>query len=554
MIRTRLDRYRQIAEVLYRNGLGWLVTASGLQARVPFLGRIAARDDAGRPRSSPAYLRTALEELGPTFVKLGQLLSTRPDLLPADYRDELAKLQDAAPPVPWDQVRGVLAEELGEQWKDRFASFTHEPLASASIGQAHAATLRNGTDVVVKIRRPGVVGQVDEDLDILRNLAHAADRHWEAAADYDLAGIADEFADTLRRELDYLEEGRNAEHFARNFAHDPGIRIPAVYWDVTTSRVLTLERLRGLKVTDTAALDAAGIDRTALAERAAHAEVKMVFEDGFFHADPHPGNLFIEPNGRIGLIDFGMVGRVDERLREQLSSLFVAVIRRDPERMATALMRVSVSPTRVDRGRLVDDLGPFIRMYQGRDLAHVQVGKLITLALGILRRHHLQLPREMALLLKMLVMTEGMGEVLDPEFSLGQTLAPYARRMAAGHLYPAAYAKRLARASMEALELGTELPDQIRRLINTLDVEGLEVHLRASELAPLVERLERVGNRMVAAIFAAAFIRGVGELTLGDTDRWKSWQAPLMSAGLASTGALGGYLAWTARKAARSRM
>ncbi|CEA08013.1 putative protein kinase UbiB [Arthrobacter saudimassiliensis] len=554
MIRNQLDRYRQIGEILSRNGLGWLVTASGVQDRLPFLARAAPKAEGKRPKTSPEYVRAALEELGPTFVKLGQLLSTRPDLLPPAYRDELAKLQDAAPPVPWSQVREVLVHELGHQWEGMFVSFEHAPLASASIGQAHAATLADGTDVVVKVRRPGVVEQVDEDLEILRNIAHTLDRHWEAASDYDLAGIADEFADTLRRELDYLEEGKNAEQFARNFADDPGIRIPKVYWDATTSRVLTLQRLGGLKVTDTAALDAAGIDRRALAERAAGAEVKMVFEDGFFHADPHPGNLFIEPGGTIGLIDFGMVGKVDERLREQLSALFVAVIRRDPERMATALMRVSVSPTRVDRARLVTDLRPFIRLYQGRDLAHVQVGRLITQALGILRRHHLQLPREMALLLKMLVMTEGMGEVLDPGFSLGQTLAPYARRMAAGHLFPAGYAKRLARAGMEALELGTELPDQIRRLVNTLDIEGLEVHLRASELAPLVERLEKVGNRMVAAIFAAAFIRGIGELTLGDVDRWKSWQAPLMTAGLASTGVLGGYLAWTTRRAARGRI
>ena len=242
------------------------------------------------------------------FVKLGQILSTRADLVPPDYQAELAKLQDAAPPVDAEVVGDVLAHEFGSDATAMFATFDFEPLAAASIGQAHAATLPDGTEVAVKVRRPGAVEQIEQDLEILQDLAARAGRHWTAAADYDLVGLAEEFAQTVRSELDYLREGRNAERFAANFADDPDVHIPRVFWEATTSRVLTLERVRGIKVSDLDALDAAGIDRRALAERATRVTAQMVFRDGFFHADPHPGNFFVESAGRIGLIDFGMVG------------------------------------------------------------------------------------------------------------------------------------------------------------------------------------------------------------------------------------------------------
>ncbi|MDN3480379.1 AarF/ABC1/UbiB kinase family protein [Arthrobacter sp. APC 3897] len=547
-MKTHLDRYRQIAEILYRNGFGYLVAASGLENRLPFRRRPQATDRPQGSANAPEYLRRALEELGPTFVKIGQLLSTRQDLLPPRYQEELAKLQDEAGPVPWEEIQPVLQAELGSDVMKKFSAFDTTPLASASIGQVYAAQLRNGADVVVKIRRPGVEEEVNEDLDILQGLAGYAGRHWEAARDYDLKGLMDEFAETLREELDYQQEARNTNRFALNFQDSPVVQIPVVYSDVSTSKVLTLQRLYGLKVTDTAAIDAAGIDRRVLAADAANAEMKMVFEDGFFHADPHPGNIFVEKGGRIGLIDFGMVGEVDDRLRTQLSALFVAVMRKDAERMASALIRMCPMSRRVDRIQLRLDLQQLIRLYAGKTLGNAPVGRIINAGMAIIRTHHLQLPREMALLLRMLIMTEGMGEVLDPDFSMGETLAPYARRMTMRQMNPITFVRRLGQAGVETLELSAELPDQVRRLLTTLDFEGLEIHLRAEELAPLVVRLEKVGNRMVAAIFAAAFIRGVGELALGDAERWKSWQAPLMTAGLASTGALGGYLAWTARK------
>ena len=361
-------------------------------------------------------------------------------------------------------------------------------------------------------------------------------------------GLAAEFAQTLRAELDYLQEGRNAERFAENFASDPGVHIPRVFWETTTSRVLTLERIVGMKVNDLAALDRAGIDRAALAVRSAGTALKMVFEDGFFHADPHPGNLFIEADGRIGLIDFGMVGEVNEKLRGQLGVLLTALVRSDPGRVGSALLDLSVTRRPVDRSRLRADVTRFIALYEGRPLNQIEIGPLITQAVALMRTYHLQMPQELAKLLKTMIMAEGIGVELDPGFNLGVVLAPYARKLMLDRFAPQALARRMAAAGADAAELAGDLPELLRRVVDTLDTGGMEVHLRAAEFEPLVGRMERIGNRLVAGMIAAALIGGVGSLTTGDKERWGGWEKPLMRAGLGAGSVLGAYLVWTSRR------
>jgi ubiquinone biosynthesis protein len=284
-------RRRQIAGVLVRRGFGYLLEATGLER----LAGLEPHTEAHHRATAPERLRLALEELGPSFIKLGQLLSTRGDLLGPEFRIELAKLQDDAPHLPIEVVREVVLTELGGEPETVFAAFDPEPLAAASIGQAHAATMPDGTEVVVKIRRPEAMEQVVLDLEILVNCATHASRRSGELAGYDLVGIAEEFAQTLRAELDYLREGRNADRFSANFADEPDIQIPRVFWDRTTSRMITLERIRGIKITDLTVLDQAGIDRQELAKRATEMSAKMVFQDRFFHADPHPGTSSSSP-------------------------------------------------------------------------------------------------------------------------------------------------------------------------------------------------------------------------------------------------------------------
>ena len=540
------DRYRQIAGALARHGLGYLVGVFGLERFLPFHRGLLGHPRRDEPYTKPEHVRMALEDMGATFVKLGQILSTRADLLPPGYQSELAKLQDRVKPLPAGAVEEVIARELGRPMKSPFASFDPAPLASASIGEAHVAVLADGTEVVVKVRRPGVVDQVEEDLDILQSMAGAASRRWEVAESYDLVGLAQEFAITLRGELDYIKEGRSAERFAANFAGEPTVHIPQVFWETTTARVLTLERMRGVKIDDSAGLDAASIDRRVLAERAARIILKMVFEDGFFHADPHPGNFLIEPEGRIGLIDFGMVGTLDGHTQEQLIGLLLAVSSQDPERLVDAFIDLGVARQRVNRTLLTQDLGHLASRYYGRPLGELAVGPLLQDSLAIVRRHHLHLPPNLALLLKTVAMSESMGVKLDPGFTLTRVLVPYAQRLMFERFSPTHWAPRLERASIEAARLGTELPGQIRRLLSEIERGGLEVGMRPEGFEPLARRFERLGNRIVLGILAAAFVNGLAVLTsVYHPPGWQAWVGVAFGGGLLVAAALGAYLAWT---------
>ena len=542
MVEPREHRQRQIAGVLARYGLDYLANAVGLE-------RLIARERALRGRkpreehTPPENLRLALEELGPTFIKLGQLLSTRADLLPPEYRTALAKLQDAAPAIPSDVVQEIIAAELHTSTSDAVASFDAEPLACASVGQAHLATLQDGTEVVVKVRRPNVVEVMDQDLEIIQNFAARASRRSKAAASYDLAGLADEFVQTLRAQLDYLQEARNAERFAANFADDSSVQIPRVFWDLTTSRVITLERIRGMKVTDIAALEEAGLDRHDLAQRAAQIVAKMVFEDGFFHADPHPGNFFIEPDGRVGIVDFGMVGTLDDALREQLSRLLIGFLRQDPDRIADALLALSTSTEAVERARLREDLAVLLERYFSLSIGEISLRTAVGDVLVIVRRHGLRLPRDLALLLTVLLVAEGLVAVLDPHFRFAEALAPYARRQLLAQITPAAVRQRLEQFGADLAELAVDFPGRLDRLLKSVEAGGLEVRLRADELESVLTRAERIGNRIAVAVIAAATIDGLAGLAVERRHRRRKSRAQRLAPGLGAVGTVASLVA-----------
>jgi ubiquinone biosynthesis protein len=495
-----------------RYGLSYLAEVIGL-------GRLVSVADGlvGRARESvhpPAEnLRLALEELGPTFIKLGQLLSTRADLLSRDYLAELTKLQDAAPAVPSQIVEEIVERELHAPAETVFATFTAAPLACASVGQAHAARLHDGTEVVVKVRRPNVVEDMERDFEILQNFAARASRHSRTAARYDVVGLADEFVHTLRAQLDYLQETRNAERFSANFGGDPGVQIPRVFPEFTTSRVITLERIRGMKITDLTALEEAGLDRQALAERTALIVAKMIFEDGFFHADPHPGNVIIEPTGRVGIIDFGMVGALDDRLREQLGRLLGGFLRQDPGRLADALLSMGTTTAVVDRARLREDLGNLLTNYFGASIGEISLRAAIGQILDITRRHRLRVPRDLSLLFTVLIIAEGIVAEIDPEFRFADALAPYARRHLISSLSPVELMRRLEQLGVDLADLAVELPSRINRISEAIDAGGLPVHLRTDEVDALLKRTERLANRVAASVLVAALIDGMAQLS-----------------------------------------
>lgn len=416
---------------MIRHAFGYLIGLARLDALVPFHHGLFGHARRAARYTRPEHVRLAVEELGVASIKIGQIVSTRGDVLAPEYQVEFAKLQDAAPSEPEAVIRSVFQAEFGRPVEALFATFNPVPVAAASIGQAHAAVLPDGHEVIVKVRRPGVVEQVELDLEILERAVGAVSRFSRTARRYNLLGLTSEFAATLRTELDYRREANNAEQFAANFADDATVHIPGVYRDLTTSRVLTLERLRGLKVDDLDGLDAAGIDRAMLAQHATTATLKMIFEHGLFHADPHPGNFFIETDGRVGLIDFGMVGTVDTTTRAALSAVLVALVSQDTGPLADAFIGLGVTSTPPDRQLLGEDFEQLMADHLRRPLSQIALGPLLRDVLTIVRRHRLRLPPNLALLAKTFAMCEGIAAQLDPGFQMSVAVGPYLPRLLA---------------------------------------------------------------------------------------------------------------------------
>ncbi len=503
-----LRRFQQIAQVLARHGFGELLDLLGA-APVSPLARVLRRRPVLGP---PQRLRMALEELGPTFIKLGQVLSTRPDLLPPAYVAELAKLQDTVPPAPWEPVRALLEAELGAPPEEVFATLSPEPIAAASLAQVHAATLPDGSEVVVKIQRPNVEETVNVDLDILADGARLLQTRTPLGELYDLPGIVEEFAATLRGELDFYREGHNADRFRANFADEPYLYIPKVYWEYTTRRVLVMERIRGIKIDDIAALDAAGYDRYRIGLHAARMVIKEVLEDGFFHADPHPGNFFVMPGEVIGAMDFGMVGYLSRRTRTDLVRLYIAMVQLDEEAVVDQLVRMGAVGGAVDRIGLQHDIGRFLRKYAGLPLKAIRARDVMEEAMPIAFRYHLRLPSELWLLGKTLAMMEGVGLKLVPDFDMFAVSRPYVQRFMREMASPSAWMPSLVRGMGDWVQLLDMLPRTGMQLLARAERGELEVSLRHQELGRALVYLDRLANRLALSILLAALIVGLALL------------------------------------------
>lgn len=503
-----LRRFQQIAQVLTRHGFDELVDLLGTVPIFP-LGRLLRRHPALGP---PQRLRMALEELGPTFVKLGQVLSTRPDLLPPAYIAELAKLQDTVPPAPWESVRAQVETELNAPIDERFARLDPDPLAAASLAQVHAATLPDGSEVVVKVQRPDIEATIHTDLDILADAARILQARTPLGELYDLPGIVEEFAATLRAELDFYREGHNADRFRANFAGEPYLYIPKVYWEYTTRRVLVMERIRGIKIDDIAALDAAGYDRYRIGLHAARMIIKEVLEDGFFHADPHPGNFFVMPGEVIGAMDFGMVGYLSQRTRADLIRLYVAAIQLDEEGVVDQLVRMDVVGGAVDRIGLQQDIGRMLRKYAGLPLKAIRARDVMEEAMPIAFRHHLRFPSELWLLGKTLAMMEGVGLKLVPDFDIFALSRPYVQRFVREMVSPRAWMPSLIRGVGDWAQLLDVLPRTGLQLLTRAERGELEVTLRHKELRQALVYLDRLANRLALSILLAALIVGLALL------------------------------------------
>ena len=504
-----LPRLREISSVLVRHGLGDLVRRAGIATLLERAGQVLQWGEASEVAHLEPQQRAklAFEQLGPTFVKLGQMLSTREDLLPPAWTTELARLHSHVAPVPFDDLLPQVEQALGRSPFEVFGNLEREPYAAASIAQVHRAKLASGTPVILKIRRPGIEAKIDADLRILEHLAHLVEREIPEVRRYQPVQVVGQLRASLERELDLAVEARNTERFARNFADDLDILVPRVYWEWTSSAMNVQEHIEGIRGNDLAAIDNAGLDRKALAARGADAVLKMILVDGFFHADPHPGNVIYLPGNRIALIDFGMVGRLSPVRRRQIVDLLAGLARHDEETMLEVLLDWRGDDV-VDEARLATDLGELAFDYVDLQLKDLKIGVLLRRVSAILREHSIVLPVDLTLLFKALISLEGLGRQYDPEFRLIERVKPFLDRAMRERYQPAEAARRAQVTLSDFFGLVTSMPRDLARLVKDARHGRMRVDLDLKRLDSFGDRLHSAINRATIGIMTASLVIG----------------------------------------------
>lgn len=506
-----MGRLNEIAGVAIRHGFGDSVRRMGLADKLERAGHALKWDHAAdlARLQPPVQVRLALEELGPAFVKLGQILAGRSDIFGAEWIAEFEKLHSHVPPVAMDLLRPQLREDLGAEPEDIFARFDVEPLAAASIAQVHRAQLKDGAEVVVKIRRPGITEIIEADLRLLNRLAAIAEAEMPALKPYRPQLLVRELAKSLRRELDLATECRNAERIAANMVALPHIVIPKVYWAHTGPRVNVQEFIGGVPGGQLDELTVeAGFDRNLLARRGAQAVLKMIVEDGFFHADPHPGNVFYLSGNRIAFIDFGMVGRLSDRRREELLQLLLGLVERNPQTVADVLQDWTGDDHGVNLSQLETEIETFVDQYHGTPLAELSLGQMLSDVTSILRDHHLGLPSDLALLIKAFISLEGMGRGLDPGFHMATEATPMLHQVVRARYQPQVLVTRAWQTLRRTLAVAEQLPHDLSRLLRNARRGRVHVGIELAHLKRVGDQIDRAANRLAMSLVIAALIIG----------------------------------------------
>lgn len=503
-----IRRYRQIITVMGGYGLGQLLEYLNLGQVVALSRRMLRRPNKAAHLSPPERLRLALEELGPTFIKLGQLLSTRADIIPPAFVQELARLQDEIPCIDFEEIKVQIEHELGVPLENRFLLVEPVAIAGASIAQVHRATLITGEDVVVKVRRPGVMEAVETDIDILMGVALLLERHMARSDIYDPVGVVREFSYTIRREMDLSREGHAIERIRDNFKGYPDLYFPQVYWEATAKGVLTTEYVDGIKVSDICAIEKAGLDRREIARRGATAFLKMVLEHGFFHGDPHPGNVMILPNNVICLLDYGMVGRLDPAVKRYLTDVLGAVIERDVEGLAYIVVEAGDAGENVNMHALKKGLAEFIDSYFEIPLKEIVVGRMLLEFIDLVSTHRIKVHPDLTMLVKVLVVVEGMGRKLDPEFDMVGHLRPFLEREFRQQHSPGRLLREMEQGLEGYLTLARNLPRELKEILNKINRNKFRIDLEHRGLDRFSRELDRSANRVCLSLIIAALLIG----------------------------------------------
>jgi ubiquinone biosynthesis protein len=503
-----LGRLKEIITICSKAGFGDFFKSMGLEDMTEKTGKILKWEEAENIAyfDRPQRVRRVFEVLGPTFVKLGQILATRPDLFGPEWISEFEKLQSQAPQLDFEELRPQIEEDLGAPLEELFEEVETKPLGAASMAQVHRATLKDGTRVILKIQRPGIRAKIEADMRLLTYLASVAETK-PALATYHPKKVVQQFCKSLQNELNFMTEAQNAEQVAANFEENDQIVIPKVYWEWTKERINVQECVDGIPGVNIEAIDEAGMDRKRIAQVGANAVLKMIMVDGVFHADPHPGNFFILPGERIAFIDFGMIGRVSEVRRQQIMKLLQSLLQNDAEGLTTILLQWSDKEGE-EPGELLVAVDEFLSKYSGRSMEHMDLSVMVGDLLGLVRNNNLTMPPDQAMLLKVFVSLEGAFKKLDPGFDMMVAMQPTLQEAVINQFSPQALGKRGLKVLLQYVELLSDLPKEIRRGIQSVKSGNMQVRIDLNHLDDLQKSLARASNRLAVAVITAALVIG----------------------------------------------
>lgn len=518
-----INRYNRILRVLFKYGFDDLIELLNidqyLEAGLQMINR--------KPReqieklSRPERLRLAFEELGPTFIKLGQLLSTRPDFIPPDYLTELEKLQDKVPPFSFEEVEEIFLEEFGQKPGEMFYRIEKDPMAAASIGQVHRATLKNGRDVVFKVQRPDIEKVITVDLEILSHLASLMEMYIEEMRGHRPTSIVEEFARTLANEIDYTVELANIQRFARQFKGNDIIYVPGVYRELSTERILTMEFIKGIKASRIELLKQKGADLPLVAERGTNLIMEQIFVHGFFHADPHPGNLLVLPDNVICFIDFGMMGRLSRKNRNDFTELLLNIISRNERKVTEGVLKMTNQYEEVDKEALTRDLSTMLDRYMYLPLKEIEAGRLLNNLIELLSRHKIYFKPNLYLMMKALSIAEAVGQNLDPDLEVIRLAEPFMRKVRRDRFSVGRVMNETGDVASEYLDLIQELPDELRSILRQIRKGKMKIEFEHIGLENLRAALDQSSNRISFAIVLAALIIGSSLIVLsGIPPKW----------------------------------
>jgi ubiquinone biosynthesis protein len=505
-----MRRYRHIVAVLMKYGFQEVTDTIGesvksRMGRVPVSAHVR---QAARGHTRAVRLRLAFEELGPTFIKFGQLLSTRPDLISEEFSQELEKLQDQVAPIAGDKIVEVIEEELGRKVEDLFKEFDREPIAAGSIAQVHKAVLHDGREVAVKVRRPGIVQLIHTDFEILESIAHFVKNTLLEHEGVDPQRMVREFGEAVFKEVDLANERRNQMRFIQHFAGNEEIHVPAVYEEYCTPSVLTMEFINGVKATDKETMNAAGLDPKVVASRGADFVMKQIFEQGFFHSDPHPGNMLVMPGNVLVPLDFGQVARLTSQDRHMLTDVVLAVADSEASRMVRALQRADLLGDETNELHVTRDIEYLLSSYSHMPLKDIPFNQVIIESFEILRKHHVRPPAEFTLMLKSLATVEGFAIGLDKDFQIADHLKPYARKLSLEELDPANVLKGTKKALRDAADMLTSFPSDINAIIGKFKTGRFQMRVQHEHLESLSRTIDKSSNRISFAVITAAILIG----------------------------------------------